>query len=195
MAGEVIISQGAIREVIAVGDANVVDHIDTDVSNGEWIIDFDHGCYDNYDLTIYITVPELNEIALSGSGHITVNDFDNQGEDLELRLSGSGTISLNNFIGTENLSVNISGSGTITNSGTMSTLRDQHIKISGSGSYRGFNHPSDYCSINIPGSGNCEVQVQQTLDVKISGSGNVYYKGYPTVTSDITGSGSVVDAN
>lgn len=194
-AGEVIITQGAAREVVATGHANVVDNIKTEVSNGEWKIDLDHGCYDNYDLTIYITVPDLNEITLSGSGNITVNDFTDQGEDLDVNLSGSGSISLRSYNGPENLSVNISGSGIITAYSPISTLKNLNIKIGGSGDYLGFPIHSDDCTINISGSGNCQVFVNNTLDVKIGGSGSVFYKGHPTVTSNITGSGTIVDAN
>jgi len=194
-AGEVIISQGAAQEVVAVGHANIVDHLREVVSHGEWKIDLGNRCYDDYDLTIYITVPELDAITLSGSGHITVNDFIDQGDDLDMTLPGSGSITLGNFVGPQDLSVNISGSGTITTYGSIPTLHSQNIRISGSGKYQGFNNPSDDCTIQIPGSGTCEVTASQLLDVRISGSGIVYFKGHPSISSNITGSGSVVDAN
>lgn len=194
-AGEVIITQGATQEIVAVGHANVVDELSREVYNGEWDIELDHGCYDDYDLTIYITVPDLNEVHLSGAGHITVNNFDNQEEDLDIAISGSGSISLSQFNGPENMAVRISGSGTISANGNIPTMKSLDIKISGSGNYWGFPISADHCTISIPGSGNCQVVANQTLDVKISGSGSVYYKGHPTVTSDISGSGSVVDAN
>ena len=45
------------------------------------------------------------------------------------------------------------------------------------------------------GVGNCQVRVNNTLNVTITGVGSVYYKGYPTISSTITGLGKLVDAN
>lgn len=195
LAGEVIITQGVTQAIVVTGDENVVNDIDTDVDNGVWNIDFEKDCYDNYDLTIFITVPSINEVELSGSGNITLNDFEGQQNNLSLDISGSGSIFLSAFNGLQNMSVEISGSGNILASADIPTLKTLDIKISGSGSYDGFSIASDDCDINIPGSGNCKVTVNNNLDVKIGGSGNVYYKGYPTITTNISGSGAVIDAN
>jgi hypothetical protein len=194
-AGEVIITQGITQAVVVTGDENVVNDIDTDVDNGVWKIDFDKHCYKNYELTIFITVPNINAVSLSGSGSITINDFTGQQNNLSLDISGSGSIFLSAFDGAQNMSVEISGSGAITASADIPTLKTLDIKISGSGNYDGFSITSDDCDINIPGSGNCKVTVNNHLDVKISGSGNVFYKGHPSITSNITGSGELIDAN
>lgn len=194
-AGEVIITQGITQAVVVTGDENVVNDIDTDVDNGVWKIDFDKDCYKDYDLTIFITVVNINEIALSGSGSITVNDFTGQQNNLSLDISGSGSIFLSAFDGPQDMTVDISGSGTIEASADIATLKNLDIKISGSGNYDGFSISSDNCDIDIPGSGNCKVTVNNSLDVKISGSGSVFYKGNPSITSNITGSGEIIDAN
>jgi len=193
-ANDVIISQGTTQEVKATGHPNIIDRIKTNVSGNVWTFSLENGCYNNYELTIYITVPNINKIYITGSGDITVNDFTNQG-DLLVNISGSGDIDLNAFGSSENLSINISGSGTVVGNADFSALKELDINISGSGDYNGFPIKTDECEISIPGSGNCNVYVRDILDVTISGSGSVYYKGNPTVTQSISGSGSVINDN
>ena len=194
IAGNVIITQGTSQSVTAIGHANIINKIDNDVSGDIWDVNFGRDCFDNYDLTINITVPDIDEIAISGAGNITVGSFENQ-DNLSLKISGSGEITFDSFSGCEDLSVNISGNGTVSGKSEFPDLKTMDIKISGSGDYRGFPVSMDNCDINFSGSGTCEVYVRKKMDVNISGSGTVYYKGNPTITTNITGSGSLVNAN
>lgn len=154
----------------------------------------ERGHYKNYELTINVTVPDLNSVHLSGSGRIEVNDFTSQ-NDLEIDISGSGQIDLNAFSGAEKMYVDISGSGTVTAYDEMTSLKKLNINISGSGGYKGFPVKSDECKINVSGSGTCQVSVRNTLEVSIGGSGVVYYRGNPSITSHTNRAGSIVDAN
>lgn len=193
-AGDVIFTQGATQTVVANGHPNIIDKIEKDVSGGVWAIDFERGCYDDYELTLNITVPDLNEVLLSGAGNITIGDFLDQG-DLDLNISGSGVIFLNSFSGTQNLDVDISGSGEVQANSSFPSLERIDLNISGSGQFDGFLLETDECYIKVPGSGDSYVHVNEKLDVKISGAGNVYYKGFPEIDKDITGSGTVVNSN
>ena len=194
VAANVVVSQGARQEVTATGHANIIDRIDKKVSGDIWTIELDKGRYRDYELTINVTVPDLNSIYLSGSGHITINDFVNQ-SDLVLDLSGAGQIDLNTFSGTENMDIDISGSGIITGYNKLSSLREVNLRINGSGSYHGFPIMSDVCKVNISGSGTCQVSVRNTLEVSIGGSGTVYYKGNPSIKDHTNRAGNIVNAN
>ena len=193
-ASNIVLSQGPVQEVKATGHPNIIDRVNTNVSGNVWDITLIDGCYENYELSFQITVPNIEDIDLSGSGNISVNDFIDQG-DLEINIGGSGNINLNTFNGTENLSIVISGSGHIEGNAGFADLKMLDINISGSGKYNGFPIETDQCDISIPGSGSCSVYVRDALNVNISGSGNVLYKGNPVITSNITGSGSIIDAN
>ncbi|MFC2124689.1 head GIN domain-containing protein [Bacteroidota bacterium] len=193
-AANVVIAQGSSQEVSVTGHPNIIDRLSTNVSGNTWAIDLEKGCYDGYELTVNITVPDINDITLSGTGNITINDFTNQ-EDLFLSIPGAGDINLNSFTGSENLSINVSGVGTISANGEFPDLKRLNLKFSGSGNYHGYPIASDACEINIPGTGNCYVYVREILDIKIGGSGSIYYKGNPTITKDISGSGNVIDDN
>ena len=191
---DVIISQGDVQGVIAIGHPNIIERIKTDVKSNNWKIDFVGGCYKDYELTLYITVPNINYVTLSGSGDILINNFTNQGN-LSLNISGSGEINLNEFDGAENLGVTISGSGDINANKAFSDLIKTDINISGSGTFDAFPIETNECIIDISGSGRAYISVVEKLDVNISGSGSVFYKGRPIVTSIISGSGNVINSN
>ena len=193
-ADNVTISYGTTQEVKATGHANIINRIKTNVTNNIWDVALEDGCYQDYELSIHITIPTLNKIYLSGSGNIVVNDFSNQSA-LEVKLSGSGNITLNDFEGTTNLAVTLSGSGDIKGNKAISTLNNFNLTLNGSGNYQGFPISGKACTVLLSGSGNCELTAYNTLNATLSGSGNISYKGNPTITQNITGSGRVINAN
>ncbi len=186
---DVIFSKGDVQKVKIEGQQNIIDNIKRDIKSGKWTVEYNKNVGKHNPVTIYITLPEISEIVLSGSGSISSDDIFNTKE-LILKIPGSGNI---NFTAeTENTDVSISGSGNIYIEGKTT---DQNVSVSGSGNYKGFSFTCEKSEITISGSGNCEVYAQNDLFVIISGSGNVYYKGNPRINSIITGSGSVINRN
>ena len=174
---------------------NIIDLVSTTVSNGIWEIKFQNDdCIEDFQLSFVITVPNINQLTLSGSGDIGVNDFSNQ-SGLNIDVSGSGNFTLNNFEGITDLDINLGGSGNVSGNRDISTLGSLNVTNIGSGKYSGFAISANDCTVNSSGSGNCEITAQNTLNVTISGSGDVSYKGMPTITQNITGSGNLIDAN
>jgi hypothetical protein len=193
-AGDVTVYQGTEQKVLVRAEANIFDRLETDVRSGVWEIDLGRGCFRDYELSIEITVTDLEEVILSGSGDIYIDDFDDQ-EELLVDISGSGDIEIGSFSGTEEIDISISGSGNIDIVTDFPDLEEMNINISGSGKVKAFPAETRNCYINISGSGSCEVSVTDLLDVNISGSGSIFYKGFPMVKSKITGSGTINDAN
>ncbi len=189
ISADVYLTQGDVQEVLVEGQQNIIHELDLDVNGETWEIEFDN-CTKDYDnLKIYITLPEIKELNISGSGMI-YGENDLAVGDLRLRISGSGDIDLLGVA--EDIDAKISGSGKIKLEGSADRL---DLAISGSGDYRGFNMIIDRVDIKISGSGDVEVKANETLDVDISGSGDVYYRGDPDLSIDISGSGEVIDAN
>lgn len=204
---EVVITQGSTQEVKAVGHQNIIDRLETDVHNNTWEIELEHGNYRSFELTIYITVPEITEIELNGSGNIEIGTFESIA-DLTININGSGNITNSGSITVDNITTTICGSGncelnttstsvnsSISGSGNISltgSATNQIIDIIGLGYFSSFDCTNETSRITISGSGNCEVNTSNSLDVEIGGSGNVYYKGNPKVNSTIYGSGSVI---
>lgn len=185
---KVFITQGDTFKVVAYGEDNVIDELGLDVQDDIWDIEFDD-CMRDYDLEIYITMPDIEYLSIAGSGEIRGENFFTV-DDIVLRISGSGGICLGLY--SEEVDGKISGSGEMELEGEAEQLEFQ---ISGSGDLKAFNMPVEKADIKISGSGDASVHVLEVLDVDISGSGNVYYKGFPVVNSHISGSGDIVDSN
>lgn len=212
LAGEfdVEVTYGDEHKVEIVGQQNITDRLTLDNNNGHLKLKLKRGTYRDFELKIYITVPNIKEVGISGSGDIIINRFENL-NDLDLDLSGSGNIISTDTIFVESLVFDISGSGnidfttitqktatTVSGSGNVElygTTIVQQISISGSGNFECFDFISNRTDINISGSGDCEVYANDFLDVEIYGSGSVYYKGYPEIDINITGSGGVHNSN
>ncbi len=193
-AANVRIHQGNEYDVVVMGHSNIIDILETDVSGDRWEIEFNKNCVNDYDLTIDITIPILQEIVLSGSGNVWIDDFEANNQ-LELTISGSGDIDMNSFSNMANFRALISGSGNVTAYKAIPSVNNSDLHISGSGNIRTFNLTAENTDVLISGSGNIETTTQNNLDVRISGSGNVFYKGFPGINTDISGSGNLVNSN
>jgi hypothetical protein len=75
-------------------------------------------------------------------------------------------------------------------SGALQEVLD--INITGVGNVDAYDMPVNQCNIRISGTGNCQVHVNDHLDVVVSGVGNIWYRGNPTVDTEISGVGNVV---
>ena len=183
----VVLTQGSTQKVVAKGQENIIDNLKMKVEDGIWKIAFKKGVRESKSFTIYITIPELKMIGVSGSGDVnTTNTFKGVG-DLKLSVSGSGDLEL--AVEAKTISTRLSGSGNLTLDGQ---TQDQQIRISGSGDLDAFDMNSRSCSVRVSGSGVAKVHASESLSARVSGSGDVYYKGSPEkVSSKVSGSGDI----
>ena len=165
---------------------NILEILETKVQGDVLTIGYGFDCVmDASDITIYLSMPELKGVDLSGSGDvICMQGFDVS--ELDLGISGSGEILME--LKADEIRSRISGSGEIDIGGKANKL---NVSISGSGSVYAYNLKTPDVSVKIIGSGDARVFPTVSLYAGISGSGSVYYKGDPMVDSDITGSGRV----
>ncbi|NUQ24329.1 MAG: DUF2807 domain-containing protein [Saprospiraceae bacterium] len=189
MSARVFVRQGDDFEVTVEGKQNIIDELERDVHNGVWKIEIDRCVRDVGDLTIFITMPDITSLKMSGSGDI-VSENTLLVDDIEIEISGSGDIDLS--LEADEINSRISGSGDLIFEGLADEL---DLAITGSGDLRAFGLTLRTADINISGSGDAEVFVNELLIVRISGSGDVFFKGDPILDVTITGSGRVVDAN
>ncbi len=191
---QVIISQGPAQRVLAVGHENIIDQLSTNVANNTWNINLNSGCYSLFDLTLYVTVPEIESIKVKGSGKVTLEDF-NQEIAPMISLSGSGNFRMNEFETANELNVSVSGSGSFYADKGIDCFKKLTVRTSGSGSFNGFNIAADDCTATTSGSGNIQVSVSQNLDASIFGSGDIVYIGHPKVVISDNGSGNLRNSN
>jgi len=170
--GNVFVTQDrdAAHGVRIDADDNVIDRVETAVETDEngtrLVISLQSGSYKNISISVYVSMPSVEVVALSGTGNIR-STAPIQTEEILCVLSGSGNIGL---------------SGTAT---------EQTAVISGSGSICNSDLVSETCSVTISGSGTCGVNVTQQLDAMITGSGTILHTGNPQVSQNIPGSGTV----
>jgi hypothetical protein len=184
--GDVVLMQGNTQKVIVEGQQNIIDNIKREVKNGTWIIANEKQVKNAKMVTIYITLPKLEEVALSGSGAIKSKGKFTGLSELEVSVVGSGNINLE--YDSKATDLQISGSGEITLAGSTGEF---NVNISGSGDVNASNLASTSCHVNISGSGDAAVKVNGELKSNISGSGDVRYAGNANVTAKVSGSGTV----
>lgn len=189
ISAEVIITQGDNFKVTVEGESNIIAELKTNVRNGVWEIDFDRCVRDMDDLTIFITMPRIRSLSISGSGVITSTNIMNV-DDIDLSISGSGKIDVG--LDADDIFSRISGSGRVVLEGESNSI--EHT-VSGSGDLFAFPLKTRDADIRVSGSGNSELNVSDNLNVRISGSGDVYYRGKPQVEVSVSGSGKLVNAN
>ncbi|MEP7320909.1 MAG: head GIN domain-containing protein [Saprospiraceae bacterium] len=183
---DVEITQGPNQKVTIEGQENIIDKISTEVKENRWRIKLPKNTWGDYDkVKIKITVPQLHGLGMAGSGSMkTTNTITS--DDFQIGLSGSGKMDVS--VNAENVDCGISGSGNIHLTGKTNELS---LGTSGSGDVMAKDMVAGKVKIGISGSGDCEVNVSESLEAGISGSGSVRYKGRPKVKSSISGSGSL----
>lgn len=187
--GKVFLIGGEAPSVEIKTDDNILPLIKTEVSDGKLVISNEHYNPRPTTLHYFITVKDLKGVAVSGSADITANSkivSDNFSAD----ISGSGDLRLELEVG--RLESDISGSGSMRFSGKADLL---DASITGAGSIRALDMQAKNVALKITGSGNCEVNASETLNVKISGSGDVKYRGSPQISKKVTGSGNIRNIN
>jgi len=166
----VYITQGATFKVEVKGYSNLLPYYETKLSSGILQLGYKQDVNVKNDNTeVFITMPALTGIQLTGSGNIDATGNFTGNMDFNARLSGSGNISIE-----------------------QGSAQNFYSKIEGSGNINALNFVASKAEATIDGSGNTEVTASTQLKVKITGSGNVYYRGTPVITTQISGSGVVV---
>src|SRR5688572_20629275 len=78
IAGNVILTQGNALKVTVEAQQNIIDLLKREVKDGVWHIGFTNSVNDYKPVNIYITMPSLEKVGLSGSGNISAtNKFSN----------------------------------------------------------------------------------------------------------------------
>jgi hypothetical protein len=184
VAGNLYITLGSEFNVVIEGEKSFLEDIVTEVSGGRLVIKKDNWRLNmNEKVTVYITMPEVEGLSVSGSGRAEIKDAV-KADNLALSVLYTGDVAA----GT--LDCGISGSGDIIIGGNGNATKAD-ISISGSGNYSGESLKIGSAGISISGSGNCTCNVSETLRASVSGSGNVSYLGNPKIDARVSGSGHV----
>jgi hypothetical protein len=183
---DVIINKAEETSLVIEADINLTPYITTDVRKGKLAITTDKNLRPSKRIIIYLETPYISSLETTGSGSYSVYDTFTAGE-MSLKINGSGNISMKVDAGS--LSSEIFGSGNIKLKGRSENHR---IKINGSGNVEAYKLETAECKVKVMGSGNCFINVSESLDVNIEGSGDVHYMGSPAIRTTRNGSGRVI---
>lgn len=185
--GTLIIEQTGRPGLRIEGDANLMEHIATEVDGNTLTIKTEGKVKLDPDvpLRFYLSVDELEAIRVAGSGNVEVDGLD--ADDLTLSIAGAGDVELEN-LNADELEVEIAGAGDVVLSGKVDR---QEISVAGTGDVEAEDLMSEEAEVNIAGAGSVRLHARDRLDVKIMGTGSVYYRGSPDITRQIMGMGSV----
>jgi len=183
--GRVFLTPGEKQSLEIKTDDNIMPLIETTVNGNKLTISHGNHYLRPTSFEVYITVKNLEGIAISGSGDVT-GEGPFVSDTFYAEISGSGDMDLE--IETGDLVSKISGSGSIDLTGKAD---DYTVSISGSGEINAFDVDAKNVSVKISGSGDCRISASESLDARVSGSGDVFYKGRPRINANISGSGSL----
>jgi hypothetical protein len=190
ISGDLFVRIGPEYRLVIEGDKDDIEDIVTDVSGDRLTIKQDNWRFSfrNEKVTVYVTLPELEALGVSGSGRAEIMD-DVKSDELNLGVSGSGKL-ITAGLNVDRFECGISGSGDVI-LGSSGSIDDGEISISGSGGFSGEGVEIDHLEVRISGSGNCRCRAGDSIDAHVSGSGNVTYLGNPRVNAAVSGSGHV----
>lgn len=191
IAAKVHVEIGDKQSVEIVAKSSTLDDIITEVRDRTLNIKFPNNTMfrriDPGKIEIFITVPEVDGLTVSGSGDILAEKLKTR--ILDLTVSGSGDIIIDN-LSVERISAVISGSGGI-NIEDGGVADEFSASISGSGNVKAGGFEANDVTVKISGSGNCSITSNGSVKARIAGSGNVYYGGNPSIDSSVAGSGKM----
>ena len=186
------LKQGEPQSVRIVANESVMEDIITEVKGSELHIRFPgtnifQRNFKPGKIEVYITVPDVDALSVSGSGDILAEEL--EARILNLAVSGSGNIEIGE-LDSKKVKGTISGSGNIKleDGGVAEEL---NVSISGSGNFDGSGFEADAVNVNTSGSGNCRVKSNGSVKARIAGSGSVYYSGNASVDASVAVSGRV----
>jgi hypothetical protein len=211
--GKLYLRQGSPQKVELQGDKDVLREVETEVDGskliigreGRWFDDWKWG--DDKKITVYITVPNIEGVNVSGSGDV-IGETKITGDDFDFNVSGSGSLTLD-VEATGDINADVSGSGgldlkgkcksfesDVSGSGkvvlAMNIADDADFSVSGSGRIQASGNADDV-KTTISGSGKilaADLQAK-SCNVRISGSGDVEINVREALDATISGSGSV----
>lgn len=186
VSANVKVKQGDKQEIIVRAQSNIIDNIVLKNEGGHLKITYDRPIWRSKGITILMTVPSLDKVAVSGSGNVEgVGTFEGL-DDFMVSVSGSGNVDL--ALEAKRVGAKVSGSGNVKLAGTGTRLE---TSVSGSGNVRAADLKVEEADVSVSGSGNVQVYATEYLDASVSGSGDVRFKGQPRLKAKTSGSGDI----
>ncbi len=191
VSGTVYLKQGSQQSVRVEASESTLEELITEVKDRTLVIRFKSNnffwrSFNHSKIEIYVTVPDIEALSVSGSGNIESGNI--KSRIIDFTVSGSGDISINS-LDSERVKATISGSGNIRLNG--GGAGEFTTTISGSGGIKAVDFEAENANIQVSGSGGCTLTALKSLKARVSGSGGIAYKGSPQLDTNVSGSGRI----
>lgn len=172
---EVEFRQAPEYSIVLRGDEDAVNMVEFDQSGRRISFKNSMSFFDSNKGTVRISIslPELEELRLSGSSEAQLEGW--SAGTMELDLSGSSDCRLSGNI--NSLTIDQSGSSQVDLRGQGETLR---ASLSGGSELNALDFPLQEASLSLSGSSQANVSPEKELNVQASGSSQVNYRGNPS---------------
>jgi hypothetical protein len=135
--------------------------------------------------TITVHLRTLDKLALTGNVKVTVAGL--KTDKLRIGASGGATLTIGDLQAT---TLRVDGSGAL-KADVAGRVDDEHVSISGAGTYRAERLLATDATVSVSGVGNVVVNAERKLRASISGAGLIEYVGNPEVIEQVSGIGRV----
>lgn len=130
---------------------------------------------------------EFCKVEHTGSGNISLKN-DNAKSNLKFEHTGSGNADID--VKGTNFAFSNFGSGNAKLTGTATNFK---LENDGSGDIKGGSFTTDYCSVEMSGSGDTDFTCNRESSIELNGSGDLKLKGdYKIKKIDVNGSGKLI---
>jgi len=178
------VKQGAFA-ITANGNQRFIDNVEIGKEGSRLVIEMERGgLWGRNTGSITVTLPELNEIEITGANTASISGF--KQEKMVLEVRGASKVDLKSSV--DELEITEVGASTITLSGTGQVLK---AEVNGASQFNAFNYEVDKCDIEVNGASEVEVYVQKEMTAEANGASKIRYKGLPKISSDVTGYSSI----
>ncbi len=171
---DVFITQDSKEALTIDTDDNLHKHIEVENKGGILHISTSGNIQNAEEMTVHLTVKNLEEMDFSGATTIQSTE-ELSFEELELQCSGASEVTLE--IDVKDLELDLSGASNLDLSGT---IANAEIDASGASNLNGSNLEIDEAEVDVSGASNVEIHVTHSIDANASGSSSVIYSGDPS---------------
>lgn len=197
----IIVTQGKTTSVKAEGPQELIDLLEIKVDGKDLIVKqkskskirfFGRNNMDNNYVKVYVEVPSLQTLSISGSGDIIVKEGMKWDSSTSMSISGSGDIEVA-LVNTESLNLYLKGSGDI----DIKTVKVKYLDatVSGSGDIEVRNTDASTVKAYVKGSGDIDFKAGKAkqAEYKVSGSGDIHAHNLKVdqVNAEVSGSGDI----
>jgi flagellar basal body-associated protein FliL len=183
---EVSITQSSSYSIIITADEKIFDNIEVNQTENKLKIGLEPDTYaDGLFRKAEITMPELDELILSGATRGTAEGFSTSNT-FVLDLSGASFLQMTTM-NVGDAEIEVSGASTLNARGTAENLVSL---VSGASNMDLSDFPVNNADVNLSGASQATINLEGRLDAEVSGASNLQYIGNPTMgdinTSDVS---------